>query len=291
MTAPAPAVAAVHDLSCVGRCALTVVIPALAAMGAQPCPLPTAALSTHTGGYEGMAIQDLTGFMEGCVRHWEALGLRFDAIYSGYLARAEQAELILRLYEGQSKPKPPLLVVDPVMGDEGAIYSGIPRDMPNKMLGLCARADLITPNVTEASLLLGEAYRAEPKGPAEIDRLLAGLIGTGAKAAVVTGVPIGGGMRANALKRAGEAGYWASEYAPYLAHYPGAGDLFASLMVGGLLAGDTPMSAMARATEIAREAVGVSVHTDSEVRAGLQLERALPLIGRVKGAPPTRVEP
>ena len=150
----APSVAAVHDMSSVGRCALTVVIPALAAMGIQPIPLPTAVLSTHTGGYSGMATRDLTEYMDECIDQWKGLSLRLDAVYSGYLASVGQEETVRRLMQWQKKENDALLVVDPVMGDEGRMYSAIPADMPFYMRRLCNEADVITPNLTEAALML-----------------------------------------------------------------------------------------------------------------------------------------
>ena len=154
----APSVAAVHDMSCVGRCALTVVIPALAAMGVQPVPLPTAVLSTHTGGYKNMAVRDLTDYIPECIDHWKTLDLKLDAIYSGYLASVEQADMVRSLITWQKKENGALVIVDPVMGDEGKLYSAIPQNMPSYMKKLCDEADLITPNLTEASLMLNLPY-------------------------------------------------------------------------------------------------------------------------------------
>jgi len=274
-----PRVAAVHDLSCVGRCALTVVIPVLAAMGAQPCPLPTAVLSTHTGGYQKMAVQDLTGFMGDCVGHWQSLDLRFDAVYSGYLANPGQVETVIRLIGWQRQSGSPLIVVDPVMGDDGRLYSSMPPDMPGEMRRLCAQADLITPNMTEAALLTGEPYDLRPRDPGEIDRMLRKL---GARCAVVTRVPLPGGRWANVLKREGEPGYWQSEFEPIPVHYPGTGDLFTAVMTGAIVSGafHHPQSAMARATMFLQSVVARSWAAGGEVREGVHLEAALGALAR-----------
>ena len=272
---PVKSAVVVHDLSCVGRCALTVVIPALAAMGVQPCPLPTAALSTHTGGYQGMASQDLTGFMSACVAHWKSLGLKFDAVYSGYLADARQAKVVEGLIGWQREQGLPLVVVDPVLGDEGRLYSGMPSDMPEKMRALCRMADLITPNLTEAALLTGAIYSDAPRSPAEIAAMLASL---NAARAMITSVPIGNGRFANVCAARGEPGYWQCAFEPVRAHYPGTGDLFASVITGALMRGDSAEAAMEFATRYLCRVVADSFALHTEARAGVQLERSLGLL-------------
>ena len=136
---PVKTAAVIHDLSGVGRCALTVVLPVISAMGIQACPVPTAVLSTHTGGFDNMASVDLTDLMGDYLAHWRSLGLRFDAVYSGYLANCAQAEHVMRLMRESGG----LSVVDPVMGDEGEMYSALPADIPAEMHMLCAAADVI----------------------------------------------------------------------------------------------------------------------------------------------------
>ena len=128
----AKTVAAIHDLSGVGRCALTVVMPVISVMGAQVCPVPTAVLSAHTA-FSGIAAHDLTGFLPAYLAHWRALGLRFDAVYAGYLAGPEQAAIVEDFLNGQ---RDALKVLDPVMGDDGRLYAGMPEDMPAKWRGL-----------------------------------------------------------------------------------------------------------------------------------------------------------
>ncbi|NLG23859.1 MAG: pyridoxamine kinase [Clostridiales bacterium] len=265
----APMVAAVHDLSCIGRCALTVVIPTLAALGSQPCPLPTAVLSTHTGGYHNMAVRDLTDFMAQCLDHWQALNLRFDAVYSGYLASAVQADAVMRLIHWQ-RPAGALIVVDPVMGDEGELYASMPADMPAAMARLCREADLITPNLTEAALLTGRRYCDRPRSPAALCELLDALPG---RSAVITSAPMEGGRWANACRDGRD--YYLCPFDPAPAHYPGTGDLFASVVTGRMLAGERLPQAMDAATRFVRRAVLCSIALGGDVREGVQLERAL----------------
>jgi len=150
----APHVAAVHDLSGMGRCSLGVVLPVLSAMGVQCCPLPTAYLSTHTGGFEGNTFLDMTDQMAPVSAHWQSLGLRFDAIYTGFMGSREQMALTAEFLLTFRRPGCPA-VVDPVMGDHGRPYRTYTPQMCRAMGELADRADVIVPNATEAALLLG----------------------------------------------------------------------------------------------------------------------------------------
>lgn len=268
----APLVAAVHDLSCVGRCALTVVIPALAAMGVQPIPLPTAVLSTHTGGYTDMASRDLTQFMEECLEHWKKLDLKLDAVYSGYLASVEQEETVRALIHWQRMQHDTMVIVDPVMGDEGEMYSAIPRDMPAYMRSLCNEADLITPNLTEAALMLNLPY---PKGAVSMAQLKPMLTGFEAKITIITSVTMEDGQHANVcyVRETGEI--FRCVYRRIPEHYPGTGDLFASVLTGYLTHGEDPGTAMCKATAFLEKVIEDTWHLRTEVRAGVQLEKAL----------------
>lgn len=278
---PAPTVAAVHDLSCVGRCALTVVLPTLSALGVQPIPLPTAVLSTHTGGFEDMAVQSLDGFMARCVEHWKALHLRLDAVYSGYLAEVGQVELVRALIGyAKTTAEGAISVVDPAMGDEGALYSAIPRDMPAAMKTLCDEADVITPNLTEAALMLGRPYREGPLSYSEIYEMLSGFQ---ASSVVITSMTLPDGRAANVYRSRGERGFWVCPYRRVPVHYPGTGDLFASVLTGALLTGSDLPSAVALAGDYVRRVMEKSSLTAGEPRYGVQLETSLKwLIDRIE---------
>ena len=268
----APVVAAVHDLSCVGRCALTVVLPALAVMGVQPVPLPTAVLSTHTGGFFGMAAQTLDGFMADCVAHWKALNLKLDAVYSGYLATVDQVRLVADLIDYARGTNNALAVVDPVMGDEGQLYSAIPRDMPAVMKTLCDAADLITPNLTEAALMLDAPYCEDGLTNAEIYDMLRGF---NARHTVITSVTLVDGRPANVYRTRGENGFWVCPYRRVPVHYPGTGDLFASVLTGALVKGEPLGGAVALASDYVRRVMEESSVTEGEPRYGVQLEKTL----------------
>ena len=152
-----PRVAAIHDLSGFGRCSLTIVIPTLSAMGVQCCPLPTAYLSTHTGGFTGNTFLDLTGQIAPTAAHWRDCGVAFDAVYTGFMGSREQMSLTADFIESF---RPCLAVTDPVMGDHGRTYRTYTPPMCRAMVRLAEQADVITPNRTEAAILLGEDYEA-----------------------------------------------------------------------------------------------------------------------------------
>ncbi len=278
---PAPIVAAVHDLSGIGRCALTVVIPVISAMGIQVCPLPTAVLSTHTSGYTDMAQKDLTTFMPECIAHWKQIGAKFDAVYSGYLASVQQTDIVLEFIRWQKQENNALAIVDPVMGDEGRLYSAIDPTMAEHMQALCCCADVLTPNLTEASMMLGIPYHERMRTPKEIKQMLLGLIDLGPASVVVTSVPMDGGSVANVCMHRGEQEFHAVSYDRVPCQYPGTGDLFTSVLTGALLGGKTLEEAMEQASAYVNEVIHLTYDLGTEVRCGVQLELALPkLIGK-----------
>lgn len=230
-----PRVAALHDLSCFGRCALTVVLPTLAAMGVQPIPLPTALLSTHTGGFTDLYFDDLTPEMEKISAHWQKLGLDFDALYIGFLGSAAQIGVVERFITDFRRDA--LVLIDPVMGDDGVLYSTYTAEMVDRVRELCAHADLITPNLTEACMLVGEPWRdtacmTEEEARDWGNELVTRLRALGAGAVVLTGLP-----HRDAISVAGAVGedrfFFTHPRIP--AGYPGTGDLFSSVLLGRLL--------------------------------------------------------
>ena len=269
MSRPAKTVAAIHDLSGVGRCALTVVMPVLSVLGAQVCPVPTAVLSAHTA-FSGIAARDLTDFLPAYLDHWRALGLRFDAVYAGYLGSPKQVEIVAAFLSEQAGA---LKVLDPVMGDDGRLYSGMAGEMPALWRSLCARADVITPNMTEYALLTGESYSLAPRTQAE--GMLGKLLDMGAKSAVITSLPLEGGL-ANAYMRREDGQMGVCAFERLDAHYPGTGDLFASVLTGALLRGEALEGAVRRATAFTRLCVEHSMAFDTPVNYGVDLEPLLP---------------
>lgn len=151
-----PRIAAIHDLSCFGRCSLTIALPVLSAIGCQCCPLPTALLSAHTG-FSGNTFLDLTAEMGRIAEHWAAMDLQFDAIYSGFLGSADQVDTVARFFD-TFKKSDTAVIVDPVMGDHGTAYRTCTPELCRGMRVLAENSDVITPNLTEAALLLDRPY-------------------------------------------------------------------------------------------------------------------------------------
>jgi len=275
---PAKTVAAIHDLSGMGRCALTVVIPVISAMGLQVCPVPTAVLSAHTV-FEGIAVRDLTDFMRPYLKHWCTLGIDFDAVYTGYLASPLQVEIVREFLSAQPKA---LKVIDPVMGDDGVLYRGMVPEMPAEMRRLCADADIITPNMTEYALLTGEEYslapRTEQAAKAMLERLLET---TRAKSALLTSVPMQDGLANVHMDQAGNFDLLHFERLP--THYPGTGDLYASVLTGALLNGKDLAGANRLATEYVKETIALTDACGTEIPYGVQLEKTLHMLTPEKG--------
>lgn len=266
--------AAIHDLSGIGRVSLTSVIPILSSMGVQVCPLPTAVLSTHTQ-YENFYKVDLTEHLQPFINHWQKLEIDFDAIYSGYLASAAQVEIVVRLIETFYK-KGLMVVVDPVMGDNGSTYESLGDDLVQEMKRLITKADIITPNLTEAALLLDEAY--DPNVDIQtIKEWLVRLSDKGPSTVIITSVPelphkkITSVVAYEALTKR----FWkvSCHYLP--ANYPGTGDSFTSVLTGALLQGDSLPIALDRAVQFISYGVRATFGHNYDTREGIMLERIL----------------
>ena len=276
---PAPRIAAIQDISGFGCCSMTVVLPVLAAMGGQCCPMPTAYLSAHTAfpPSDKATFLDMTSLMEGTMDHWAELGVRFDAIYSGFLGSADQIGLLeelCRRFRGEKT----LVLVDPVMGDHGKPYRTYTPAMCARMGELAAQADVITPNLTEAALLLGEPYEAVPGDEAGMRRWLERLSLEGRRSVVLTGVTFAPGrVGAGCLDRAdGSMCFPMAEEVP--AHFPGTGDLFASVVLGALLRGGSLADAAGRAVEFVQRCAARTLALGTPPLEGVQFE---PLLGEL----------
>jgi pyridoxine kinase len=275
MTPYIPRVAAIHDLSGYGRNSLSVVIPILSTMGAQVVALPTAVLSTHTGGFEGYAFEDLTDFMRKTVEHWAKLDIRFHCIYSGFLGSPAQVDLVASFIDGQDKDAP-LVVVDPVLADDGRLYATMDMDMVRGMREMVCQADVITPNLTEASLLLGEDYRSDI-GEAALKEWLVRLAGMGPETVVITSAPLSRtGKDTSVVAYNSQSGHFWRVPCVYIpANYPGTGDVFTSVLTGSLLQGDSLPVALDRGVQFVTQAIRASYGFDYPRRDGVLLERVL----------------
>ncbi len=272
--APFLRVVAIHDLSCFGRASLTVAIPVLATMGIQVCPLPTAVLSSQTSGMEGFTFLDLTDQMSPIMDHWAVLGLRFDAVYSGFLGSPLQSGLAGRCIREFRKPGG-LAVVDPVLGDNGHLDPTQTPEMVEAMRVLASQADIITPNLTEAAFLLGEKFRPDIS-PSGLKEQLLALSALGPSAVVITSAP--SVVRGNTSTVAYDGSHFWKVDIPYMnAFYPGTGDAFASVLTGSLMQGDSLPVAVDRAAHFVFLGIQTSFgYSDLPQRNGVLLERTLP---------------
>ena len=226
-------VMSIQDLSCLGKCSLSVALPIISAMGIETCIIPTAVLSTHTQ-FDGFTLRDLTDDMRAIKEHWKKENFIFDGIYTGYLASPKQIDIVIEYIDTFSRPNN-LVIVDPVMAEDGKLYTGFDDSHPSHMARLCSKADIIMPNISEASLLLGIEYPGEDCSEAKIKEMLVALSKLGAKCCVITGVHFPN-------DRLGFIGYDSStcdffdgstEEIKYRSH--GTGDVFASTFTGAVL--------------------------------------------------------
>ena len=229
----------IQDISCVGQCSLTVALPVISACGIETCVLPSAVLSTHTAGFTGYTFRDLTEDMPAIKAHWLKEGIRFDAIYTGYLGSAKQIDYVSNIFASTAKENC-LKIVDPAMADNGKLYPGFDNAFVDAMKGLCATADYIIPNLTEACLLTGTEYKTEYDRQ-YIDELLTKLTALGCKNVVFTGVSYAPGMTGVVVFQNGEYAYYEHEKLPQICH--GTGDIYASAFVGSLMRGKTAFEA------------------------------------------------
>ena len=267
-----PRIAAIHDLSGFGRCALTVILPTMSAMSLQVCPLPTAVLSAHMG-YPSPAVVDLSDFMASATDHWAAEGLRFDAIYTGFLASSRQIALagdfIARFAQDA------LVFVDPVMADHGKLYACFDDGFAAEMARLTRCANLITPNLTEAALLLGEAYDCRSTQADDYRIWVERLSDDGRRSVVLTGVqPSPQQIGATIFDH--NNGQIVTASAPLIAqHYPGTGDLLASVLLGRLLQGCSLAESTQQAVDFVSRCAAYTEKAGTPPLEGVQFEALL----------------
>lgn len=271
-------VAAIHDLSGIGRCSLTVVIPILSTMGIQVCPLPTAILSSQTEGFTDYKFIDLTDHMEEYIAHWKSLDLNFDCIYSGFLGSERQISTVSNFIDSFRKPGQ-IVVVDPVLGDQGELYKVLGQEMIEKMRELVEHADIITPNFTEAAFLLDESYR-DTIEMEELKSWILRLTELGPKTVVITSVPEWDGNNKTSVVayNSDQKKFWkvGCDYIP--TKYPGTGDIFTSVLTGSLLQKDSLSIAVDRAVQFVTMAIRSTFGHQSPAREGVLIEKVLPIL-------------
>ena len=265
----------VQDISCIGRCSLTVALPVISAMGVEACPLPTALLSSHTL-YPEPYIRDLTDSLSGIAEHWRRIGARFDGIYTGYLGSIRQLDMISDFIDGFRGDG--FVFIDPVMGDHGRLYAGFTPEYVSRMAKFCGKADVIVPNLTEACLMLGRDYIGEGYSAGELKEILRGLTGLGVPKAIVTGVSMEPGRLGAAAFDSGSGEYFLCMGDRVEGSFHGTGDIFASVCVGSLANGGSLGEAVERAVSFTCESIKFTKNDPSDRRSGVNFEKALPIL-------------
>ena len=256
----------IQDISCVGQCSMTVALPILSACGHETCILPTAVLSTHTGGFGKPVVQHLC--VDGMWRHWKEQGIRFDAILVGYLGSVSAIEMVSEILDEMMTPDG-IAIVDPAMADHGKLYSGLDDTYAAAMQKLCEKADIMIPNITEAAMMAEMEYRAE-FDEAYVRELFSKL---GGRDVVLTGVGFTPDQTGAAVRRGGEVS---------LIHSPkvnksfsGTGDMFAACFTGALMQGKTLEEAANLACEFLLRSIEATVAAPAHWY-GVKFETALP---------------
>lgn len=268
-------VAAIHDLSGFGKCSLTVALPILSAAGIETSAIPTAILSTHTGGISGYTYRDLTEDMRPVMKHWKSLDIKFDAIYTGFLGSFEQLDIVREFFDA-FRQEDNLILVDPVMGDNGELYTVFTREFAAGMRMLCQKADIIVPNLTEAALLLDEPFHPGPYTHAYIESLLRKLGALGPQKVVLTGVYFKEDELGAATydRTTDTIDYVFTQKIP--GYYHGTGDVFASALLSALLNDFSLIDAAAIAVHFTTDSIRRTYKAKTDYRFGVNFEQSFP---------------
>ena len=269
----------IQDISCVGKCSLTVALPIISAMGIETAVIPTAVLSTHTA-FKNFTYRDLTGDLPKIAKHWKQEKFNFDGIYTGYLGSIEQIDILKEFFK-QFKTPDNFIFIDPVMADNGKLYAGFDANFVKEMKKLCKMADIIVPNLTEASYMLEKEYK-EIYSEQEIKNMLIELSNLGPKYVVLTGVSFKdnklGVMSYN--KETNEFFTYFKEKIP--AKYHGTGDIFASTLVGAITNNNTLEEGLKIAVDYVWETINDTYKTNKKDAYGVNFETKIPyLINRI----------
>lgn len=271
MTYPYKRVLTIQDISCVGQCSLTVALPIISACGLETAVLPSAVLSTHTGGFKGFTFRDLTDDLPKILEHWKKENIQFDAFYTGYLGSAKQIAYVRDILHSVRK-KESVNIIDPAMADNGRLYVGFDSAFVEAMKPLIGDADYVLPNITEAALLTGNEYR-ETYDEKYILKLSEGLVRLGAKTVVLTGVSYSPETTGVSVYANGQISYYAHRKISKGSH--GTGDVYASSFVGALLRGKSPFDSAKIAADYTVQCIENTIPDDSHWY-GVKFETALP---------------
>lgn len=265
----------IQDISCTGRCSLTVALPILSASGHETAIIPTAVLSTHTGGFTNFTYCDLTNEIEPITKHWKELNINYDAIYTGYLGSFDQLKLVTEFFDAFGT-NDNLIFIDPAMADNGKLYSGFTKEFVKGMAQLCSKADLIVPNLTEAAFLLDEEYKQGPYTREYIEDILKRLSKLGPKKVVLTGVHMEPSLLGAATyeKESGNIGYaFTSKIDGY---FHGTGDIFASALLAALMNEKSLIDSAQIAANFVVESIKRTISANTDERYGVNFEQSIP---------------
>ena len=265
----------IQDISCVGKCSLTVALPIISAMGIETAIIPTAVLSSHTS-FKSFTFKDLTEEILPIAKEWQKENLTFDAIYTGYLGSKKQINII-KTFIDQFKTSENRVIIDPVMADNGKLYQGFTMDFVEEMTKLCQKASIIIPNLTEACLLTKQPYRQE-YDRAYIENLLSKLLETGCEMAVITGVTLNPGKIGVIAKKQNEQEIIFYENDLIASSYHGTGDIFSSTFVAALVSNFSIYEALKLAADFTRECINLTVNDNNHRWYGVNFEKALPYL-------------
>lgn len=249
----------VQDISCVGQCSLTVALPIISACGVEASVLPSAVLSTHTAGFKGYTFRDLTEDIPAIKNHWKSEGIKFDAIYTGYLGSAKQIDYVKELFK-EVATEGCVKVVDPAMADNGNLYPGFDMNYVEAMKGLCAEADYIVPNVTEACFLTGTEYKETYDSP-YVENLLNKLVSIGCKNIIFTGISYNAANTGVVVYEHGKYSYYEHQKLPNSCH--GTGDIYSSAFVGAFMKGKKAYEAARIAADYTVECIKATMKLDN----------------------------
>ncbi len=273
-----PRAAVIHDISGFGKCSLTVALPILSACGVEAACMPTAVLSTHTGGIKGYTFRDLTEDMRPFWQHWKALGIPFDAMYSGYLGSVEQTEIIGEMFDAFRKDTK-LILVDPAMADNGRFYAMFDEKMAHGQAKLCARADVAVPNMTEAALMTGQEYHPGPYTEEYLRDMCRRMCDLGAKNVVLTGARYHDGHLGACCYQSGSGKFDTYFTGRVGGSFHGTGDVYASVLTAALLNDYSLPEGMKIAADFVQGCLERTLKQGTDSRYGVDFERGLPRLG------------
>jgi pyridoxine kinase len=269
-------IVSIQDISCVGKCSLTVALPIISAMGVETSIVPTAVLSTHTM-FKGFTFRDLTDDMLPILEHWKKEGFKFDAIYTGYLGSLRQIDIVKEYFDSL-KGENTAIIVDPAMADNGKLYVGFDEAFAKEMLNLCTKADITLPNISEAALMLGEEYPGEEANEDVVRGLLTKLVNAGCKFPVITGVTLDNGSFGfiGLNSENGEFISYGTTKVPYKSH--GTGDVYASAFTGALTLGKSVHTALKIATDFTAASIRNTYEDPDSVNYAVNFEAEIPYL-------------